>query len=61
MGYMDATLNLFADFYTAVKAKKDGQAIPDNYLNSASGHAEMRVLEAAIKSRDTGAWTKVGA
>jgi predicted dehydrogenase len=61
MGYMDATLNLFSDFYAAVCAKREGRTITNSSPDFAAGHAEMRVLEAAIKSRDTGAWIKVRA
>ncbi|MEI6915551.1 MAG: gfo/Idh/MocA family oxidoreductase, partial [Armatimonadota bacterium] len=59
MGYMDAVLNLFSDFYKGVSAKRAGNksaiAVPD----FKAGHTEMLILEAAIRSKHTGSWAKV--
>lgn len=56
MGYMDAVQNLFADFYTAIDLKGK---VDYRYPDFEAGHSEMLVLEAAIKSRETGTWVKV--
>lgn len=60
MGYMDAMLNLFTDFYSALELRQSGKAPAYRYPDFEAGHVEMRVLEAAIKSRQTGTWAKVG-
>ena len=60
MGYMDAVLNLFSDFYKAIDLKHDGKSVDFSYPDFEAGHTEMLVLEAAIRSKKTGAWAKVG-
>jgi hypothetical protein len=60
MGYMDAVLNLFSDFYKAIDLKRAGKTIDFSYPDFAAGHAEMQILEAAINSKNTGAWANVG-
>lgn len=60
MGYMDAVLNLFSDFYKAIDLKRAGEDIEHSYPDFKAGHSEMLVLEAAIRSKDTGAWASVG-
>jgi predicted dehydrogenase len=59
MGYMDAVTNLFSDFYKAIDCKREGKACGLSYPDFAAGHAEMLVLEAAIRSKRIGAWSKV--
>ena len=59
MGYMDAVLNLFSDFYKAIDIKNQGSEPDFKYPDFEAGHAEMQVLEAAIKSRNTGTWAQV--
>ncbi len=59
MGYMDAVLNLFSDFYKAIDLKNEGSQIDYRYPDFKAGHDEMLVLEAAIRSKETGAWADV--
>ncbi|MHB9035744.1 MAG: Gfo/Idh/MocA family protein, partial [Armatimonadota bacterium] len=59
MGYMDAVLNLFSDFYGAVDMKREGKEPDARLPDFAAGHKEMKVLEAAIASMKSGAWAKV--
>lgn len=59
MGYMDAMLNLFSDFYGAIALRQANQKVAYRYPDFEAGHAEMRVLEAAIASRQSGTWAKV--
>ncbi len=61
MGYMDAVLNLFWDFYTAIELKKENKKPDFQHPDFQAGHEEMLVLEAAIRSHQSGAWAKVGA
>ncbi len=59
MGYMDAMLNLFSDFYTAITLK-DAEQEPDyKYPAFRDGHAEMLVLEAALRSKKNGMWSSI--
>lgn len=59
MGYKDAVLNLFIDYYEAVKQKKEGREPSVKCADFKSGHSEMLVLEAAIKSAESGSWSRV--
>ncbi len=59
MGYMDAVLNVFSDFYKAIDLKREGRDWAVRRPDFAAGHAEMLVLEAAIRSKKSGAWAKV--
>jgi len=59
MGYMDAILNLFRDFYTAIELKQEGKKPDFRHPDFREGHAEMLILEAAIRSRENGGWAKV--
>lgn len=61
MGYMDAVLNLFNDFYKALELREKGKKPDFRYPDFQAGHAEMLILEAAIRSRQHGTWVKVGA
>lgn len=57
LGYHDAILNLFRDYYDAVS---DGAARQDDLFPSfRSGVEEMKVLNAIIKSVKTGNWENV--
>jgi len=61
MGYMDAVMNLFSDFYRAIELK-DANKTPDfRHPDFKAGHEEMLILEAAIRSRKSATWTKVDA
>lgn len=59
MGYMDAVLNLFSDFYRAIDCKRSGKDADVFVPDFAAGHCEMKILEAAIKSKETGTWAKI--
>ncbi len=59
MGYMDAVLNLFGDFYQAIAERRAGRSADRTPPDFEAGHAEMRVLEAALASRASGAWAAV--
>lgn len=59
MGYKDAVLNLFEDFYAAVEAKRDGRETRVACPNFRDGHREVVLLEAAIESMRTGEWTRL--
>jgi len=59
MGYKDAMGNLFQDFYDAVAAKKAGKTPEFRYPTFATGHIEMLVLAAALRSAKSGSWEKV--
>jgi len=61
MGYMDAILNLFRDFYRAVEMNEAGKKPDFNHPDFREGHAEMLILEAAIRSRESGGWERVPA
>lgn len=56
LGYHDAVLNLFRDYYDAVENGRHGDSgLPD----FATGLAEMRILEAVVESNKTRAWVQV--
>ncbi|MFH1903333.1 MAG: Gfo/Idh/MocA family oxidoreductase [Candidatus Omnitrophota bacterium] len=59
MGHMDAILNLFRDFYTAIELKEENKKPDFQHPDFQSGHIEMLILEAVIRSRQSGAWAKV--
>jgi len=59
MGYMDAILNLFRDFYKAIELKEEGKKPDFRHPDFQAGHEEMLILETAIRSRQSGAWAKV--
>lgn len=58
-GYMDAVLNLFEDFYKALDLKREGKAIAHSWPDFRSGHDEMLILEAAIRSKEAKTWAAV--
>jgi predicted dehydrogenase len=57
LGYHDAEMNLFGDFYNAIK----GSAIisPISRPTFKTGYDEMKILEAIIASNKTRQWKKV--
>jgi predicted dehydrogenase len=59
MGYHDAVLNLFKDFYAAVKSggQEPPRALPRPTFRT--GWEEMRILQAVVESNKTRAWAKV--
>lgn len=59
MGYMDAVLNLFRDFYKAIELRDEGKKPDFRHPDFQSGHAEMLILETAIRSSQSGTWTRV--
>lgn len=60
MGYHDAVHNLFRDYYDALAARRAGRPFEVRFPDFATGHVEMRVIDAAVASARTGRWTKVG-
>lgn len=60
LGYHDAVLNLFRDFYDAVKSggKEKPGALPRPTFRT--GWDAMRILDAAVKSAKTRSWQKIG-
>jgi predicted dehydrogenase len=59
MGYHDAILNLFKDFYEAVKSGgKAAPALPRPTFRT--GADEMRILAAVVESNRTRRWVRVG-
>lgn len=61
MGHFDAVLNLFSDYYEAVDLNMEGKRSDRNRPDFEAGHAEMLVLDAAIRSRKSETWAKVAA
>ena len=59
MGYHDAVLNLFRDFYEAVAAKRAGKPFKADFPDFRTGHEMMCVIDAAVRSDRSGAWAKV--
>ena len=59
MGYHYAVLNLFRDFYTAVKLKREGKSNETRHPDFYAGHVEMCIIEAAVESSQKGKWIKV--
>jgi predicted dehydrogenase len=59
MGYHDAVLNLFKDFYDAVKAggREPARVLPRPTFRT--GWEEMRILKAVVESNRTRGWAKV--
>ncbi|MDO9465215.1 MAG: Gfo/Idh/MocA family oxidoreductase [bacterium] len=59
MGYRDAVLNLFRDYYNTIKDKREGNKAISNHPDFIAGHNEMLVLEAALESVEQRTWTEV--
>ena len=59
MGYRDAIVNLFRDYYRAIRDKREGNKIALNHPDFIAGHNEMLILEAALESSKQGVWTEV--
>jgi predicted dehydrogenase len=59
MGYHDAVLNLFKDFYDAVKSrgKEPHRTLPRPTFRT--GWEEMRILQAVVESSQARTWMKV--
>jgi predicted dehydrogenase len=59
LGYHDAVLNLFKDFYDAVKAggKEKAGTLPRPTFRT--GCEEMKILKAVVESNRTRSWVKV--
>lgn len=56
LGYRDAVLNLFRDYYSAVEGNEPEIQRP-TFL---TGYEEMKILDAILKSYKTKKWIKVG-
>lgn len=59
LGYHDAVLNLFRDFYDAIKAGGK-ESTPFPRPDFRTGCDEMELLEAIVRSKNTRSWAKVG-
>ena len=59
MGYHDAVLNLFREFYAAVASKHAGKYNETFHPDFKTGHVEMCIIEAAVESSLKGEWIKV--
>ena len=59
MGYRDAIVNLFRDYYKAIRDKREGHKTASSHPDFVAGHNEMLVLEAALKSSKQGIWAEV--
>jgi predicted dehydrogenase len=57
MGYLDAILNLFEDFYGVIKTKKETTPVSRPVFQT--GYNEMVILEAALKSARSRQWAEV--
>ncbi len=60
MGYHDAVFNLFRDYYQALEAKRTGKALSPTFPDFRTGHEMMCVIDAAVRSDRSGAWTRIG-
>ena len=58
-GYLDTFKNIFSDFYTWVRdgRKMDIETAP--FPTYQTGHEELSIVDAVLKSRDTGTWEQV--
>ena len=60
MGYHDAMVNLFRDYYGALSAKREGKPYEATFPDFRTGHEMMCVIDAAVESDKAGTWIKVG-
>jgi predicted dehydrogenase len=60
MGYHDAVVNLFRDFYSGLTAKRAGRSYRGGCPDFRTGHEEMCVIDAAVASHKSGRWVGVG-
>ena len=58
-GYHDTIYNFFMDYYAAVAAKRNGAEFNANFPDFNAGHSEMLIIEAALRSAQSGRWEKV--
>lgn len=62
-GWPDALRNLMADFYREAMSKREaGEAYcpgPASFATLADGHGIMKLIDAILESRRTGAWVRV--
>ncbi len=59
MGYHDAVVNLFRDFYAAATAKREGRPFQTPFPGFAEGHEAMRIIDAAVTSSREGRWVRL--
>jgi predicted dehydrogenase len=59
LGYHDAVLNLFRDFYDDVRLGKERSDRPVPRPTFETGVEEMRILRAVVESVKKGAWVQV--
>ncbi len=58
-GYHDAIYNLFADYYSFLDSKNSESTIKLDFPDFEAGHRGMLILEAALASKEKGAWVAV--
>lgn len=59
-GWRDALCNLFADFYGAIGAIRNGHHHNGAFATFQDGHRMMQVVEAIVESHRTASWISVG-
>jgi len=59
IGYNNTIYNFFMDYYSAAAAKRNGKKAKTNFPDLYAGHSEMQIIEAAIRSSQTGGWEKL--
>jgi predicted dehydrogenase len=57
LGYHDAELNLFNDFYNVIKTGKEDSPVSRPAFKT--GYDEMMILDAIVKSNKSRQWVKV--
>jgi predicted dehydrogenase len=57
LGYHDAVLNLFKDFYAVIKRGKQTSSLQRPTFKT--GYEEMRILDAIVESNRRKRWVKV--
>lgn len=55
-GWPDGLKNLFADFYGAIDAAREGRSYPRSVASFADGHQIMQLVEAILESHRTRRW-----
>ena len=58
-GWRDALRNLFADFYGAVRAQREGSDYEPTFATFADGHRTTLLVEAIMRSHKTESWARV--
>jgi predicted dehydrogenase len=59
IGYHDAVFNLFRDYYEALAARRAGKPYQTTFPDFRTGHEMMCVIDAAVRSDQSGRWVEV--